>query len=155
MRFCEQCGGQVSDIARFCEQCGAKLRQAETPNDNITPQDSSPDTGRENQAKDSTMPEPEVEELDLTKLDDKVKDEKTTEKQPKKADNIIDLKDILESDEKVEADESIKREALADDEVFYKVCPMCGEEMNLNKQLLENTPVMVKCLKCGNETKIW
>jgi predicted RNA-binding Zn-ribbon protein involved in translation (DUF1610 family) len=72
-----------------------------------------------------------------------------------KNENIIDIKDILESEEKVEMDSSIKREALADDEIFSKICPMCGEDMQLNKQLLASTPVLVKCLKCGNETKIW
>jgi predicted RNA-binding Zn-ribbon protein involved in translation (DUF1610 family) len=114
--------------------------------------------------------EPEVEELDLTALDDEAKtdpgsvQETTgTDSKPKEqktesakgADNVIDLKEILESDEKKELDNSIKREVLADDEEFFKVCPMCGEEMNINKNLLENTPVLVKCLKCGNETKIW
>jgi predicted RNA-binding Zn-ribbon protein involved in translation (DUF1610 family) len=128
----------------------------------------------------------ETEELDLTKLDEKVKsdssaaeskqniDSSTTpgnqgnakpeskeadngsEKTPiAKADNIINLNEILESEEKVELDNTIKREALADEDVFSKICPMCGEDMQINKQLLENTPVVVKCLKCGNETKVW
>lgn len=168
MRICHQCSAQVSEVARFCEMCGTKLADIPTPDkiagdsdakDQVTP----PTTANESV-------EPEVEELDLTALDNKAKtdlesvpdntetDSKPKEHKPKYAkgsDNVIDLKEILESDEKKELDSSIKREVLADDEVFFKVCPMCGEELQINKNLLENTPVKVKCLKCGNETKIW
>ena len=168
MRICHQCSAQVSEVARFCEMCGKKLTEAPSPNK----------PAEDLEAKDQAIQpastdisvKPEVEELDLTALDNKAKTDPgslpdTTEPDPetkeqksesaKGADNVIDLKEILESDEKKELDSSIKREVLADDEVFFKVCPMCGEEMNINKNLLENTPVMVKCLKCGNETKIW
>ena len=168
MRICHQCSAQVSEIARFCEMCGMKLTEVSSPDK----------TAEDSEAKDqATQPatanegtEPEVEELDLTALDKKAKtdpksvpDTTGTNPEPKEekpgsakgADNVIDLKEILESDEKKELDSSIKREVLADDEVFFKVCPMCGEELQINKNLLENTPVMVKCLKCGNETKIW
>ena len=112
-----------------------------------------------------------VEELDLTKLDASVTDQPgvtrqngeateessgcTSDQSPDNDKKIIDLKEILESDDKVEMDSKTRREVLAEDEVFYKICPMCGEELSINKKLLENTPVVVKCLKCGHDTKIW
>jgi len=176
MPFCEQCGAEVSNTAKFCEQCGTKLKTGEQE----PPQDSTkssaveaPKTDKTDQATGSESAgkgeDAEGEELDLTALDKKVREGKTPnseaqappqpqqakQESPKKADNIINLNEILESDEKKELDSSIKREVLADDEVFSKICPMCGEEMQINKQLLGSTPVLVKCLKCGNETKIW
>jgi RNA polymerase subunit RPABC4/transcription elongation factor Spt4 len=167
MSFCHECGATVSDGAKFCEQCGTKLNP---PADALQkPDEKSTTPSKETQPKQTD--ENNVEEIDLTEMDKKAaagldNDSKTPTansqspnknkpEQPKKADNIINLNDILESEEKVEIDNSIKREALADDEIFSKICPMCGEDMQLNKQLLASTPVMVKCLKCGNETKIW
>ena len=159
MRFCKSCGESVSETAKFCEHCGIKLNETEEGGASVK----SPKKLNENE-------KAEVDELDLTALDKKVaegqihgeqtnengkKDEKPTGVKTKQSNNIINLNEVLESEEKVEMDNSIKREVLADDEVFSKICPMCGEEMQLNKQLLENTPVVVKCLKCGNETKIW
>jgi len=162
MRNCKQCGAEVSDKARFCEMCGSRL---DLPSD-LAPPDRDGADG-------------DVEELDLTGLDKEVtktpsKDTKSSvpsperpqakpdakpkpeqKPKPKQGGNIIDLKDVLESEEKIEADDSIKREVLADDEVLTKICPMCGEEIQLNSALIQNTPVLVKCLKCGNETKIW
>jgi predicted RNA-binding Zn-ribbon protein involved in translation (DUF1610 family) len=100
-----------------------------------------------------------VEEIDLTELDEKSKDNNgksaNDNKIEDKQSNIIDIQDILESEDKVEMDSSIKREVLEDEDELSKICPMCGEDMQINKKLLESTPVMVKCLKCGNETKIW
>ncbi len=113
------------------------------------------------------------DELDLTALDERaLADQENNlvqnklEPQPattnaelgqeiKKENNIINIHEVLESEEKVEMDSTIKREVLVDDQVFSKICPMCGEDMQINKNLLENTPVVVKCLKCGHETKIW
>lgn len=176
MRYCDQCGGKVSDTAKFCEQCGGKLSEITdiTPSIPEVKIDVIKEETNETEPTDSTQATTdktedvgEVEELDLTALDKKVTDQSPTDQQasnkpepaePKpipKQNNVINLQDVLESEEKVEADDSIKREVLADDEVFSKVCPMCGEDMQLNKQLLENAPVMIKCLKCGNETKIW
>jgi predicted RNA-binding Zn-ribbon protein involved in translation (DUF1610 family) len=172
MRFCGKCGAQISEKAIYCEMCGVKLIDtsgAEIPNINQEPsiQDKSTE---------------EIEELDLTKLDpnadEKLKidtptpdsvditvdttkeelqatDKSNEDDKDKKDKNIINIQEVLESEEKVEADDTIKREVLADEEELYKVCPMCGEEITLSKKLLENTPVMVKCLKCGQETKIW
>jgi predicted RNA-binding Zn-ribbon protein involved in translation (DUF1610 family) len=173
MRFCGKCGAQVSEKAIYCEMCGVKLIDtsgAETSHG--TPEQFGQDQNDE-----------EIEELDLTKLDanidDKLKidtptpdsvdiqvdttkegsdtskeDEKQVD-QDEKDKKIINLQEVLESEEKVEADDSIKREVLADEDELSKVCPMCGEEITLSKKLLENTPVIVKCLKCGQETKIW
>lgn len=184
MQYCGQCGAEVSESAKFCEQCGIRLPEIPKTTSNSTlpevkidvvkepvPEQPTEPTGE--QAQDKTTAEPEgevgVEELDLTALDKKVTEQPPTEKpatttpeqkpeqQPesKKPENIINLQDVLESEEKVEADDSIKREVLADDEVLTKVCPMCGEDLQLNKKLLENAPVLVKCLKCGNDTKVW
>jgi len=176
MPVCKQCGAEVSNTAKFCEQCGTKLKPGELkPTQDKknstaaeTPKTDKPDqaTGSEGAGKGEDA---DAEELDLTALDKKVREGKTPDSEaqappqtkqpkqetPKKADNIINLNEILESEEKKELDSSIKREVLADDEVFSKICPMCGEELQINKQLLRSTPVLVKCLKCGNETKIW
>ena len=161
MRYCGQCGATISETAIFCERCGVKLI------------DIKPKPEKDVQHNSNTDPmeaEPEIEELDLTKLDKdamekhgpETKNAPTTSAKKsgepqtaKQGDNIINLNDILESEEKVEADDSIKREVLADDEIFTKICPMCGEEMEISSKLLANKPVMVKCLKCGQDTKIW
>jgi hypothetical protein len=177
MRFCGKCGAQISEKAIYCEMCGIKL--IDIPNET-----SNKDTAKENNLPEPDKSTSEIEELDLTKLDKKMNMESTKpdeirididttseddsnkneegkagegkiEDGTKKKKNIIDLKDVLESEEKVEMDDKIRREVLADEEEFYKVCPMCGEEITINKKLLENTPVLVKCLKCGQETKIW
>jgi predicted RNA-binding Zn-ribbon protein involved in translation (DUF1610 family) len=169
MQFCDKCGAKLSDDAKFCAQCGVKLKVEElglqTNEENAGATDS--ETSIDNEAKSGDDTSDDIEELDLTGLDAntvKSKEQPVTintnedDKQPQKQkhnDNIIDINEILESEKKVEMDDSIKREVLADDEVLSKICPMCGEEMQLNKQLLENTPVIVKCLHCGNETKIW
>jgi predicted RNA-binding Zn-ribbon protein involved in translation (DUF1610 family) len=184
MPICERCGAKVSENARFCEQCGLKLNEAaiKTPEPEHACQDKivKDNSTVEHPEQPKEIAEPEIEELDLTTLDKKAKSGEVPDEQPpstgatepqaggtpagdhvpaeepsKKSDNIINLGEILESEEKKELDTSIKREVLADDEVFSKICPMCGEEMQINKQLLANTPVLVKCLKCGNETKIW
>ena len=177
MRLCGKCGAQISEKAIYCEMCGVKLFEIpnETGKIDIVKENNIPEPGKS---------KPEVEELDLTELDKKMniespkpdeirididttpddenKDKDSVESVDrkiedgvKKDNNIIDLKEVLESEEKVEMDDKIKREVLADEEEFYKVCPMCGEEITINKKLLENTPVLVKCLKCGQETKIW
>lgn len=156
MRFCHKCGANVTDNAIFCEQCGIKLGSPAENAPNSTDNNDDPNN---------------IEEIDLTELDKKTNDaqnkptnsnqndnsshdpEKT--KKQNNEDNIINIQDILESDDKVEMDSSIKRKALADEEDFSKICPMCGEDLQINKSLLENTPVLIKCLKCGNETKIW
>lgn len=161
MRLCDSCGAQVSETAKFCEQCGMKLKEPEpvgseaeeldlTALDEKAKSDSSAAESQQN-IDSSTTPanqgnaKPESKEAG-----------NDSEKTPKaKADNIINLNEILESEEKVELDNTIKREALADEDVFSKICPMCGEDLQINKQLLENTPVVIKCLKCGNETKVW
>ena len=176
MRLCGKCGAEVSEIAKFCEQCGIKLNDLE-PKDTTSSMDDSgkPQTlGDEpvSPAQDSEN-DTGIEELDLTKLDvsvnardrpgetgknDQAADKNSGCTQDQNPDNdkkIIDLKEILESDDKVEMDSKTRREVLAEDEVFYKICPMCGEELSINKKLLENTPVIVKCLKCGHDTKIW
>lgn len=170
MPFCKQCGANVSETAKFCEKCGTKLKAGEqkpTTKDQGSTAASVPKTEKPDQATGSKGEGKgegaDTEELDLTALDKKVREGQTPDSEaheqkqapPKQPDNIINLNEILESDEKKELDSSIKREVLADDEVFSKICPMCGEEMNINKQLLGSTPVLVKCLKCGNETKIW
>ena len=142
MKYCELCGVQVSESAKFCSQCGGKLSDSMA-----TAKEPQSAEGKDVQQK-KEVKEPEIEELDLTKLDKQAKE-------PAKAENIINLQDILETDEKVELDSTIKREVLADDELFSKICPMCGEDMQINIKLLENTPVKIKCLKCGNETTIW
>ncbi len=166
MRTCPRCGGKVSDIAKFCEQCGVNLDEQPTDGSLQPKEEQAPEEVQENiefSEKTTENTKSDVEELDLTALDKKVVEGELSKKEaqesvqdkPKAGDNIIDLKDVLESEEKVEMDSSIKREVLADEEVFSKICPMCGEEMQINKKLLEDTPVMVKCLKCGHETKIW
>ena len=164
MPFCGQCGAKTSENAKFCEQCGMRLRTGHTSNGTIEKNENVPDAdttmGKSGEDKNNEQPADNIEELDLTSLDEKVTKEqpgagKTENAKLQKNDNIINLNEILESEKKVEMDDSIKREVLADDEVLSKICPMCGEEMQLNKQLMENAPVMVKCLKCGNETKIW
>lgn len=164
MRYCEQCGGSISETAKFCEHCGFKFE--EHKNDEIKQKST---TQPDQEQMDTQDDKVELEELDLTVLDEnaaqgnvdttdtgKIKEpEKKVGQEKKSNSNIIDLKDILEKEEKVEVDDGIKREVLADDEIFSKVCPMCGEEMEISKQLVDNAPIMVKCLKCGNETKIW
>jgi hypothetical protein len=157
MRTCGKCGGHISDIARFCEHCGVKLEDAGKNFIDIDASDAN-----------STQPmksvkEGDIEELDLTELDKKTvnkngqKDtgKKSTSSKGRSNDSIIDLQDILEKDEKVTMDDSIKREVLADDEILTKVCPMCGEAMDINRKVMESGPILVKCLKCGNETKVW
>ena len=72
-----------------------------------------------------------------------------------KVDLDVDELDLSELDEKVKGNVKINRNIVDNDEVFSKICPMCGEDMQINKNLLENTPVVVKCIKCGHETKIW
>jgi predicted RNA-binding Zn-ribbon protein involved in translation (DUF1610 family) len=142
MKYCEHCGAQIPESAKFCSQCGSELGESVVPENE--PQE---EAVKKNQQK-KEVKEPEIEELDLTTLDKQVKE-------PTKAENIINIQDILETDEKVEVDNTIKREVLKDDELFSKICPMCGEDMQINIKLLENKPVKVKCLKCGNETTIW
>ena len=165
MRYCGKCGAQVSEKALYCEMCAGKLVETQE----IKTQDSPPATNNK-----PAQDKPEIEELDLTALDKDAAGDKNIQNdtnknnidtpqptagvdqdKPKHGENIININEILESEDKVEIDNSIKREVLADDEELSKVCPMCGEGMQLNKKLLENVPVMVKCLKCGNETKIW
>ena len=174
MRLCNKCGATVSEVARFCEICGEKLtdivEQPKTPGGTET--DSNKIEELDLTALDKKAANNLIQDAQDQKKENLPREQKpdttptqapsaTAPNQQPQADknsqnrNIIDLKDILESDEKVEMDNTIKREALADDEVLSKICPMCGEDMQLNKNLLENTPVMVKCLKCGNETKIW
>ncbi len=183
MRHCGRCGASVSETAKFCEECGEHLgdvgAHGAVPSAVPGAQDTSKDVDVTPTPIDKHAEEKDAdfEELDLTNLDKKAKGETgggsdqaqkpsqaqtpgpeakpPQDKPPEKAGNIIDIQDILESEEKVEADNSIKREVLADEEIFSKICPMCGEDMQISKQLLENTPVVVKCLKCGNETKIW
>lgn len=161
MGLCHSCGAQISETAKFCEQCGMKLKEPEpvgseteeldlTKLDEKAKSDSS-DAESEQNIDPSTKPGNQGNAKPVPKEADN-----GSEKTPiTKADNIINLNEILESEEKVELDNTIKREALADEDVFSKICPMCGEDMQINKQLLENTPVVVKCLKCGNETKVW
>ena len=186
MRICQSCGTKVAETAKFCDQCGIKLIETQNNNTDQISQNKTEIDNSDQKSPDQTKKKGKLDlgELDLTALDKKAvegkiseehlqdiddknkeiaqkddaseKVKKIREKIPKQSDNIINLNEVLESDEKVELDNSsIKREVLADDEVLSKICPMCGEELQLNKQLLENTPVIVKCLKCGNETKIW
>ncbi len=176
-KFCDQCGSKLGtpSSTEFSPTTPTPDVNIDITNKAVPEPSAAPAHEPESAA---AEPGDEIEELDLTALDKKIssassagdhqepktttknKDNPTTSEskhtvEPRQNNNIIDLKEVLESEEKVEADDSIKREVLADDEVFSKVCPMCGEELQLNKQLMENTPVMVKCLKCGNETKIW
>ena len=181
MRSCGRCGTEVSETAKFCEQCGIKLSDLEaqeTQPSSVEPVNAPDVVTSVDEPEQGSETGNSVEELDLTKLDEAAKDQtqNTTvdenipqspdtggknasltesETKPDNDKKIIDLKEILESEEKVEMDNKIRRKVLDDDEVFYKVCPMCGEELSINKKLLENTPVMVKCLKCGHDTKIW
>jgi predicted RNA-binding Zn-ribbon protein involved in translation (DUF1610 family) len=172
MRYCEQCGAKVSETAKFCDSCGAKLVTIKTDDQAHI------DIKKPGQKKDQPNQAGDMDELDLSALDKKAgaaskpekgtssssaaqkdHDDKTSKQksgqEPKSGKNIIDLKEILEQEEKVEMDDSIKREVLTDDEVLSKICPMCGEDMQISNKLLENTPALIKCLKCGNVTKIW
>ena len=175
MRFCGKCGAQISEKAIYCEMCGVKLFEySQQYNKKIddkvagkqeTPEQEIEELDLTNLNKDMniTTPTPDTVNIDLdttSNIENKIKNQsKKTKMNNEKVDNpekkMIDLKEVLEAEEKTEMDDSIKREVLTDEEELTKVCPMCGEEMTINKKLLENTPVLVKCLKCGQETKIW